>query len=231
MMLLPGVGEPSITPTLRIGLAVGLAILLVPSVQADVPLLLGDSASFALVIAANVFTGLWFGWLARQIALVLPVMAQVASYLVGLASVLQPDAELGAQTTALGRLFEAATPLLFLVTGLYQTPLLALRDLFVLIPPAQMLPMADGVQSAVTAVGTSFALATQLAAPFFLVGLLWQCAMGLLARLVARMQIYFVSVPGQILGGIVTLVLVSKAILIAWQDSVGTLLHALPGTG
>jgi flagellar biosynthetic protein FliR len=71
----------------------------------------------------------------------------------------------------------------------------------------------------------------QLASPFILAAIVWHVAMGLASRLIPRMQVYFVSMPGQILGGILLLAWSVNAILTAWQSSVRAGLSAAFGAG
>src|SRR5689334_15250038 len=189
MALLPGLGESTAPATVRVGLALSITILLLPEVQALTPRVPDSGVEMALMMAGEVMTGLWFGWVARMIALALPIGAQIIAYLIGLSSVLQPDAELGAQSTALGKLFELAAPMLILASGLYVLPLQALDGLFTLIPPGHMLPGGDGAQLVMQSVGTAFALALQLASPFIVADIIWHVAVGQIARVGARMQI------------------------------------------
>ena len=69
----------------------------------------------------------------------------------------------------------------------------------------------------------------RLAAPFLLAGLLWQAALGVLARLAPQLQIYSAATPGQILGGLALLGLLGSRILEAWLDGVSTAWQLLPG--
>jgi flagellar biosynthetic protein FliR len=140
--------------------------------------------------------------------------------LLGISSVLQPDAELGPQTTALAALFGLAAPLAIMVSGLYALPLAALAGSYRLIPAGAMLPTAGSTATAVAAVGQAFALSLRLASPFVLAAIVWHVAIGLIARLVPRLQIYFVSMPGQIVGGLALLMALFGVILAAWQDAV-----------
>ena len=117
MALLPGLGEAAAPAVVRIGLALSITILLMPELQPTMPPVPAAGISMALMIAGEVITGLWFGWVARMIVLALPICAQFIGYMIGLASVLQPDSELGAQSGALGKLFEMATPVLILGSG------------------------------------------------------------------------------------------------------------------
>ena len=153
------------------------------------------------MVASEVVTGLWFGWLARVTALALPAAAQFIAYLMGLTSVLQPDPTLGPQTTALAGLANITAPLILLVSGLYALPLEALSGLYQLIPPGTPLPASSSADLAVHVVTQAFALSVRLASPFIVAGIIWHVTIGLIARLVPRIQIYFVSMPGQILGG------------------------------
>ena len=79
------------------------------------------------------------------------------------------------------------------------------------------------------AVGEAFALALRLAAPFVAAGLVWQGGLGLLARLVPALQVFAAAMPGQILGGLLLLMLLAGGMLAAWQDALRTALAVLPG--
>ncbi len=231
MALLPGLGETMAPATVRIGLALSLTILLLPELQPLMPVVPDAGIDMGLMVAGEVITGLWFGWVARMIALALPIGAQFIGYLMGLSSVLQPDPELGAQSGALGKLFQMAVAPLLLVSGLYRLPVAALDGLFHLIPPGAMLPAADSMEVAISAVGKTFSLALQLASPFVVLGTVWHLAMGQVARVSSRMQIYFISMPGQIMTGLAVLMMTVSAIILAWQDGVRTFFTALPGSG
>jgi flagellar biosynthetic protein FliR len=231
MTLLPGLGEAVAPAVVRIGLALSITILLIPGLQPMIPPVPASGLSMALMIAGEVVTGLWFGWITRLIVLALPVCGQFIGYLTGLSSVLQPDLELGGQSGVLGKLFEMVAPVLLLVSGLYRLPLTALNGLFQLIPPGHMLPAADSTEIAIHAVGTGFSLALQLASPFVVIAIVWHLAMGLVARIVSRMQIYFVSMPGQIMAGLALLMITGSAIILAWRDSAQAYFITLPGGG
>jgi len=229
--LLPGVGEADAPAVVRIGLALSITVLLLPELQPMMPPVPAAGLSVGLMIAGEVMTGLWFGWVARLIVLALPVGAQFIGYLIGLSSVLQPDPELGAQSGVLGKLFELAAPVLILLSGLYRLPLSALVGLFELIPPGHMLPAADSTEIAIRAVGIGFSLALQLASPFVVLAIVWHVAIGQFARIASRMQIYFVSMPGQIITGLALMTITASGILLAWRDSAQSFLATLPGGG
>jgi len=229
MALLPGLGEAAAPATIRAGLAFGLAMLLLPVIFPTPPPAPEAGLAAAGMIAAEVVTGLWIGWLARLLCIALSMCGQYVAYLLGIATVLQPDPELGAQSTALAALFDFIGPLVILISGLYTLPLAALAGSYRLIPPGTLLPAGDSTATTVAAVAQCFALAVRLASPFVLASIVWHVAIGLVARIVARLQVYFVSLPGQIAGGLLLLASVFAAILAAWQDAAHDAFTALPG--
>jgi flagellar biosynthetic protein FliR len=229
MLLLPGLGEAGAPAMIKIGLALGITVLLLPELQPMIPALPEAGMTMGLMVAGEMVTGVWFGWVARMIMLALPVGAQFIGYLIGLSSVLQPDPELGAQSGVLGKFFEMAAPVTILLSGLYKLPLTALDGLFHFIPPGTLLPATDTTETAIHAVATGFSLALQLASPFVVIAVAWHLAMGQIARVTSRMQIYFVSMPGQIMVGLALLTVCAGGIILSWSNGVQAFFIALPG--
>ena len=229
IMLLPGLGEADPPAIVRAGLAIALTTLIVPAIAPLVPPVPVGTAAAAAMVAAEVVTGLWLGWLARMLVMALPIAGQFLSYMLGVSNVLQLDPQLGAQTTALGRLFSLAVPVAVLSSGLYALPVAALAGSYRLIAPGALLPVGAGTDAAVRAMADGFGLALRLASPMVIASLVWHVAAALLARLVPRVQVYFLALPAQILGGLVLLAALAASILTAWQDAVRTGFDALPG--
>ena len=228
-MMLPGIGEAELPGTVRAGFAIALTALLLPAVAPLVPVIPPSIVDTGFMVVAEVVTGLWFGWLARLLILALPIAGQVIAGLAGWSNVLQPDAVLGGQASAISRAFALAAPVALLASGLYALPLAALAGSYRLIAPGTLLPAADSAEQVITAMGVAFALVLRLAAPFVLGGLIWQAALALLSRLVPQLQVFFVAMPGQILGGVLLLALLGSAILEIWLRDVRTGFSLLPG--
>lgn len=229
MTLLPGLGEVDPPAMVRVGLALGVTALLLPGIEPSIPPFPQASMQAGCMIGAEVITGVWLGWLARMLVMALPIAGQFIAYMLGVANVLQPDPELGGQATPIAQLFSRAVPVVILVSGLYAMPLAALAGSYRLVAAGTLLPAPDATQTAVAAVVKAFALAVQLASPFLLASIVWHVATGLLARLVPRLQVYFVAMPGQILGGIALLAALTTALLAAWEASIRSGFATLPG--
>lgn len=231
MLLMPGFGETAVPAIARIGLSAAIALALSPTLAPVERRISEDDMAMAATIVCELMTGLWFGWLTRLIALALPAAGQYVGYLIGFSNVLQSDVDSAAQSDVLGALFGLAAPMICLATGLYTLPLRALSGLFTLVPVGHILPLADSTSVGVSAVETLFQLSLQLAAPFLVLSIIWNVLIGEMARLGGRMQIYFISFPGQILLGLLVLIISVGSIFHAWEHEAGNLLGRLPGLG
>ena len=225
VMLLPALGEVEIPAPVRAGLAVALVALILPGVGIVAP---PDGWHIVSMVGAELLCGGVLGWLARCVALALPMAGQIISFMLGLSSIISPDPALG-QSSATMRLFSLAAPVLVLGTGLWMLPVEALAGSYTLVPPGALLSVPDSVQAAVGAVATAFSLALRLAAPFVVANILWHSALGVIARLIPQLQVYFVAMPGQILGGLALLAVLATAIAGTWLETARDSFAVLPG--
>lgn len=229
IMVLPGSGESDAPMVVRAGLALAITGLILPGVETLIPHVGEQPLRILAVVGGELLVGLLIGWLARLMALALPIAGQIAAVQIGLSSVLQPDPELGSQTSGTSRLLALAGPVLILSSGLYALPLGALAGSYRLFPPGTLLPVGDAAQSVAQATEACFAMSLQLAAPLVIAGLVWQVMLGLLARLVPSLQVYSLALPGQVLGGLPVFGLVLQRMLEGWLSSVSTSFASLPG--
>jgi flagellar biosynthesis protein FliR len=228
VMLMPGLGEAEPPMVVRAGLAFTITALLLPVVQPMLPTGASDPLHAAGMVVAELLAGLFLGWLARLVALALPIAGQIIAYMIGLASVLQQD-QVFVQGTVLSRLFGLAAPVILLGGGLYALPISALANSYQVLGPGAVLPPGDTVEMVLRAVSASFGLGLRLAAPFVLASVIWQMGLGLVARLVPRFQIYIVAQPAQILGGLLLLAALSIGMLDTWTEAARSALSSLPG--
>jgi flagellar biosynthesis protein FliR len=228
-MLIPGCGEAEVPAVMRASFAAVLTVLLLPVLAPNLP---GPPAGIAQelrMVAAELTTGLFLGWLARLAMLAMPLAGQFIAVVAGHASVLQPDAVLGSQGAAVGRLLALAAPVLVLATGLHMLPLAALAGSYRVIPAGAFLPAGDTVQAIVMGVAEMFALSVRLATPFILAGIVWHVTLAVVSRLVPHLQVFFLAAPAQLLGGLVLLGALGAALLGVWREQASAIFGALPG--
>ncbi len=183
------------------------------------------------IIAGELLCGVFIGWLARVIAMAIGISMQMVAVFTGLASVIQPDADLGASSTAISHMASSLIPVIFLSTGLYVLPMAAVVGSYNLFPPGHMPMVGDMTRSVTEATSQTFALALQLAAPFVLIGTLWPAMLGVLNRLLPAIQVYSIAMPAQLLGGVLLLAMLIQVMTGVWQERMQDLLMGLPGIG
>ncbi|MFT8246731.1 flagellar biosynthetic protein FliR [Roseomonas sp. BN140053] len=231
VMLLPGLGESEAPAPLRLGIGLATVLLLLPGLSASLPAAPDSVPGTVRLLAIEVLAGLWIGGLARLAAMTLAVALQTVAALIGLASVLVPDAQMGAQSAALGRLGSLAAAVLVLSSGLYALPLRALAESYAVLPAGAPWPAGEAVEAWVAAGSALLEVALRLAGPFVLGAVLVNLAMGLLARVAPQVQVQIVAAPGQILAGLALLALLAPPLLGTFLEALRAAWAALPGLG
>jgi flagellar biosynthetic protein FliR len=230
-MVLPGLGEPDMPATVRLGLVLSLVVLLFPALGDALPPQPATIGATLVLVATEIGIGLWIGWLARLAMLALTIAGQAIGFLVGLASILTQDQNQGAGGTAMGRFLGLAGAALMLGTGLYAVPLQALADSYRLLPAGNPLPMGAAVDTVSAATAASFGLALRLASPFLLLSLVLQVASGLLSRAAPQAQVYVLTSPAQTLAGLALLATLLPVLLGHWLEAARDGFALLPGLG
>ncbi len=228
VMLLPGLGEQEIPARLRLSLGLALLALLLPGLAPSLPPQPDDSAEALRLVVQEAVVGLWFGGLARLVALAFGVAGQAISALIGLQGVLVADPEIGGQATVIARALSLASAVLVLGSGLYAVALRALVESYALIPAGAPLPAGAAAEAIAAAGAACLELALRLAAPFVIAAVVLNVALGLLARLVPQVQTFFVAVPGQILAGVALLALLAPTLVVTYAEALGSAFAALP---
>ncbi len=229
VMLLPGLGEQEVPPTIRLGLGLALVGLLLPPLAGGLPPAPEDGGTAVRLVVQEVIVGLWFGGLARLMAMALSLAGQMIATLIGLQGLLVADPTLGGQATALARALGLVTAVLVLASGLYAIALRALVDSYALIPAGAPLPTGLVAESVAASGAAMLDLALRLAAPFVIGAVVLNVALGLLARLAPQVQTFFVAVPGQILAGIALLMLLAPPLIATFAGALEAGLQSLPG--
>ncbi len=229
VMVLPGLGEDDVPPSIRLGLGLAVVLVLLPGLAPSLPAAPDSAAESVRLILLEVLVGLWLGGLARLIVMAMAVAGQMVALLLGLAQAMVPDPALGGLGTAPGRLLSLAAVVVVLSTGLYAIPLRALAESYTLLPPGEPFPAGAGAEAFAAAAAESLALSLRLAAPFVVAAIIINVALGLLARIAPQVQVYFVAIPGQVLLGLALLGAVMPALLGAFGEAARAAFLALPG--
>ena len=227
VMLLPGFGESNIPVRIKLGIALLLTFILLPlhraayqvDVQAINPLL--------VMMVHEIIVGVVLGATARVTLSALQVGGAVIAQQMGLGFVTSVDPTQGQQGVLIGNFLTMLGITLLFATDTHYLVIAALNDSYNIFSPGDLTPSGDIAALATRAFAAAFKLGMQLSAPFLVFGLVFNIGLGVLARLMPQMQVYFVGVPLSILAGFLIFSLVLVAMMGTFLNYFTGVMHDL----
>lgn len=197
LALLPGFSAAYVPLQIRLLLALAISVLVAPVVGPKLPAAVSEGSMLLLVINESL-VGLYLGTLARIIVSALHGAGSLTASFASLANALTNDPVADQQSATLAGFFSLFGLLAVFVTDLHHLMLQAIVASYDLMPAGDALPAGDLAATAARLVGDSFLLALQLSAPFLVVGVGYQFALGLMSRLMPQLSVFFVGIPIQV---------------------------------
>lgn len=228
VMLLPGFGENYVSPRIRLLLAASLTVVLTPAVIDSVPPQPETFLEIFLLVLSEVVIGLFYGGLTRMMVSALHVGGTIIGLQSSLGNATMFDPSSATQGSVTAALFNIIGVFLIFASDLHHLMLTALAGTYSVFPPGSPPPIGDLTGMATNFLAKSFALGMQIAAPFLVVGLVFYIGLGLLARLMPQVQVFFIAIPLQIALSFFLMIITLSAgmmwFLTNFQDSLNGLL-------
>ena len=231
VMLMPGVGEQLVSPRLRLAFALLLSLILFPTVRPLLPMQGGAIAGPGLIalLIGELLVGLVLGLTVRMVLAALQTAGMIISQQLGLSYAMTVDPTQGGQQTAIGNFLALLGVTLIVATDLHHVALDAIGRSYVLLPPDGVPGMGEAANLALKAIARGFSLGVQISAPFIAFGILFNVGLGVLARLMPQMQVFFVAVPASVLIGMLLLLGSLGVMMGVFLDDIGHYLADLAG--
>jgi len=230
MMLLPGFGEFYVMQRFRLLLALLIALLLTPVLAPLLPPLPAGAGRLTVVIGSEIAIGLFIGMVARILLAALDIAGTVVSFQLGLSSAQIFNPMAASTGTLTSTLYGVLGVLLIFLSDLHHVLLRAMVDSYDVFKPGELPPINDLSEMITRSVAGAFIVGMEMAAPFILLGTLFFIALGVVGRLAPQLQILFVTLPLQILGGMLALVFVLAAGMQWFLEAFAQQFAALTGT-
>src|SRR5438094_8009483 len=227
VMLLPGVGELSVPVRVRLTIALVLAAVLLPLHRSAYAL---DLTAFGPVLAMllqEMFVGAVLGLTARLTISALQVAGSVIAQQLGLGSVTAIDPTQGQQGVLVGNFLTILGVTLLFATDSHHLVIAALNDSYAIFSPGELMRSGDVAALATSAFAAAFKIGMQLSAPFLVFGLVFNIGLGVLARLMPAMQVYFVGVPLSIMVGFLIFAFVLTGMMATYLNYFIGVMHEL----
>jgi flagellar biosynthetic protein FliR len=202
VMVLPGFGEPYISPRVRLAIAVALSILVQPVIGASLPAAPEQPILLLPLLGGEVLIGVFIGGAIRLLVSALHVAGIVISFQTSLGFAQFFDPAQGSQGALLGSFLTIMGITLIFMADLHHLMLMGVVDSYELFPAATAPPVEDFAEMVAQTVAGSFLVGMQMSAPFIAYALLLYIGMGLVNRLMPQMQVFFIVMPIQIMFGL-----------------------------
>lgn len=213
--LLPGFGEQSVPMRIKLVLALAFTLVVAPAIQQHPP-----SFSFeALVtlVVTEAVAGALLGLGIRLFILALQTAGAIAAQSTSLSQILGGAAI--EPLPAMGYVLTVGAIALAVMAGLHVKAAALLIHSYTLLPMGLFSPGSAVADWGVSQIARAFELAFLLAAPFILMSVLYNLALGVINKAMPQLMVAFVGAPVITLGGLFILFLSAPVMLSIWLDA------------
>jgi flagellar biosynthetic protein FliR len=221
VMLLPGLGESNIPVRVKLAIALLLTLIILPLHRNAYHIDLNSMTSLMVLMVYEIIIGIVLGATARVTLSALQVAGSVIAQQLGLGFVTAVDPTQGQQGLLIGNFLTMLGITLLFATDTHHLVIAALNESYRIFSPGDVAALAT------RAFAAAFKIGMQLAAPFLVFGLVFNIGLGVLARLMPQMQVYFVGVPLSIMIGFLIFALVLSAMMGSYLDYFIGVMHEL----
>lgn len=216
LMLMPSFGERVIPGRLRLSFALMFSLMIYPVVASYLPVFNDDLLYVIRVMGHEILVGLILGGIARIVTAALETAGAIIAFQTGLsvAQAANPLAE-GVQGAIFGSFLSFLAMAMIFATDLHHVVLAAVYNSYVVFPVNAPLMFGDAAMLAIDVLARAFVIGTQMAAPFIVFGLVFYLGLGLLAKLMPQLQVFFIAMPANIGIGLILFGLL-LTMIIAW---------------
>src|SRR5260370_15203506 len=203
VMLLPGLGESSIPVRIKLAIALLLTLIILPLHRAAYHIDMQSISSLLVLMVYEIIIGIVLGATARVTLSALQVAGSVIAQQMGLGFVTAVDPTQGQQGLLIGNFLTLLGITLLFATDSHHLVIAALNDSYAIFSPCETMPSGDVASLATRAFTAAFKIGIQPSAPFLVFGLVFNIGLGVLARLMPQLRVYFFGVPLSSLTGLV----------------------------
>jgi flagellar biosynthetic protein FliR len=227
VMLLPGLGERTFPVRIRLATALVLAFVFYPIASVYYPQPFGSIEQIIKLLIGEIAIGLVLGITGRLLISALATAGMIVAQQLGLGFVTTLDPSQGQQGALIGSFLTLMGVALIFATDMHHMVIGALGKSYDIFRPGVFPDTGDAARYVGNLAAGSFKVAVQISAPVLVFGLVFNVGLGVLARLMPQMQVFFIAVPASILLGFAILALVLAAMMTVFTNYMESGLGAL----
>ncbi|PPQ32366.1 hypothetical protein CCR94_06035 [Rhodoblastus sphagnicola] len=223
LMTTAGFSSQRIPTRIKLFVALTLTLALAPTLTGGKPFAfdghpLTDSlGALGGAIFSETLIGGFIGLLGRLFFLALETMMMAASMNIGMTNPLGAPIDESESLPAIGVLVSAGATCLIFIMGLHWELIRGVVASYAVMPVGTVLRPQTALITFSDTLARTFVSAMRITSPFIVFGVVANFAVGLLNRLTPQIQVYFISGPFLITGGLFLLYLISNTMVTAFM--------------
>lgn len=215
MMLLPGFSDTTVPMEVRLFLALGLSFIFVPVLEPFIPKDIPQQpVAFGLLVINEMLIGLFIGLMSQIMLISMNLASVFIAHATSLSSAFTFNPQMATQSTVISSFISLLIIVMIFVTDLHHLLLLGIIDSYRLLPVAPALVYGDMAYSLAEGISFALRIGLMIVAPFIIVSFGVFIAMGLVARLVPQIQVFILSIPVQIITGLIVFMTTISAMML-----------------
>ncbi len=216
-MMAPGLSDTHIPMRYRLLFSLALAIAFKDILPIPITSEKIDGVLLVALLVQETIIGSIIGFIARLLLSILDVLGNILSLQTGLGNAMVFNPSMGGQTPVLDNFVILSGLMLFFAMDLHYLVIRSVIQSYHFFPIHTDHPLLGHFLSSLEKLplffSKSFTIACQLSLPFLILGVVFQFMLGLLNRVVPNIQIFFISLPLQILLGFVLIFTILALVL------------------
>jgi len=195
LFMMPVLGSRNLPHLLKVGLALTVSLILLPTVRMDISLLPREPFHFGLFLVSEIMIGFILALAVKVIFAGIQMGGELMGFEMGfyMANVVDPSSEIN--TPLISQFLNLTGILLFLSIDGHHWFFRAVSQSFLLLVPGEIQVSPGLFRHFLNLTGTMFIIAVKIAAPVVAVLFFTQIAMGILAKAVPQVNILITSFP------------------------------------
>lgn len=216
LMLIPALGEQIIPARMRLSFALVFSLVLYPLITPSLPGLPANLIEVIILVLHELVIGLILGGITRLVVMSAQVAGAVIAFQSGLSVAQSADPTNGGiQGVIVGSFLSFLGITLIFATDLHHVALAAVYDSYMIFSPTDPIMFGDVAELAIETIAGAFVIGVQMSAPFIVFGLVFYLGIGILARMMPQLQVFFIAMPATISVGLVLLMLL-LSMMMGW---------------
>jgi flagellar biosynthetic protein FliR len=199
LMFVPGFSDATVPTRVRLHLALGAALVLVPLFAKTMPAAPAAPLALGIMLLSEITIGVAIGLVVRIMLIATHVAGTLIATQSSLAVAAQFDPNSGAQSAVVSNLLVLTGVVCFFALDLHHLLLKGLVASYMLFPVGGMIETGDFSESIVRTASGAFAVGVQLSSAHLVFSLILYLGGGVIARLMPQMQVFFILMPPQIM--------------------------------